>query len=199
MIVELVGLPGCGKTTYLEKLHKRSTDIIDRKKLDKSRISTLSYMKFIFNNKSLFFVFGIGVLYNFEINLKRWLTLLLGVHSTFIQYAKIFEIKNQNNIVMDEGLLQRSLSVFYFNHRKLNPYLFKKVIKIISDSRYIDHIVFFNIEPILSIERCKKRESGLPYRYKKFDIETLKLKFRNAINGIEYIKNNSLIRFKQIN
>jgi len=199
MLVEFIGLPGSGKTTYLEKLKQQSDDIIERKTLEKTTLSFGSYMKYIVKNRSLFFMFGLGVLYNFDFNLKRWYALLIGVHATLIQYAKIDKIDNSNSIIMDEGLLQRSLSIFYFNDRKLNPYFFKKVIKIISKLNCINKVIYLNIEPITSIERCKKRDSGLPYRYKKFSTESLKFKFNNTIKGIEFIKNNSHIKFKQIN
>lgn len=202
MLIEFIGLPGSGKTTYLEKLNQQSDAIIDRKSLEKITISFSSFIKFAVKNRSLFFIFGLGTLYNVELNLKRWYALIIGVHATLKQFAKIDKINKsntKNSIIMDEGLLQRSLSIFYFNHRKLNPYFFKKAIKTISKLNLIDEVIYLNIEPITSIERCLNRNSGLPYRYKKFNTESLKLKFNNTIKGIEFIKNNSSIKFKQIN
>lgn len=202
MLVEFIGLPGSGKTTYLKNLKQQSNDIIDRKSLEKVTVSFSSFIKFAIKNRSLFFIFGLGTLYNFELDLKRWYALIIGVHATLKQFAKIDEVNKSNtkkNIIMDEGLLQRSLSIFYFNPRKLNLYFFKKTIKTILKLKIIDEVIYLNINPITSIERCLNRTDGLPYRYKKFDISSLKSKFNNTIKGIQFIKNNCSIKFTQIN
>lgn len=189
MIIEFIGLPGSGKTTYYYKIRNATT--IGRDSLENVPLSLKQYLVFTLKNSKLYIYLILGILYNFELDLKRWYALMLGVHGTWIQYVKIFSYsyKNKNNtIVMDEGLLQRSLSVFYFNERKWNPVLFNKVINVLHKKKYFNKIVFFKIKPEKSLLRCTNRKSGLPYRYKKFDQDTILNKFNYLLSGMEKIE-----------
>ncbi len=186
MLIEFVGLPGSGKTTYFNKI--KNNDTIGRDSIEKIPLSLKQYYTYTFKNFKLFFYFFIGILYNFELDLKRWYALIIGVHSTWKQFAKIDTLNNKN-IILDEGLLQRSLSIFYFHNRKYNPVLFNKVLKIIPQKHPITKIIVFSIDPISSIERCANRKSGLPYRYKKLNKNNLLKKFNYILQGIQKIEN----------
>lgn len=194
MIVEYIGLPGSGKTTSMYTIINTnpSNVIVTREYLDNIKLSKLDYLFFISNSYCLVTNMYLGVLYNIEFKFKRWYTLFNGVNKTLNQYAKIYYVIKHNpcsNFILDEGLLQRSISIYCFNKTKINMFLFKKQLEIIKKMQLIDEIRYLNVSIDKAIERCNGRPGGLPYRYSLLNIDSLKEKFHNNIEGFEIIKN----------
>lgn len=195
MLIEFIGLPGSGKTTFEKTLIQDSDveSILNRQGLDEMKISFKNLWAYFFKNWKLVGLFMVGTLWNFEINLKRWYALIIGVKTTLVQYAKIdFEIKKNPDlkIIMDEGLLQRINSVYGFHRRILNFFLMQKHLELIKGLGVIDKVYYLKVSTSVSIDRCKIRSTGLPYRYLNFDKEQLISKFNYAQLGLEKIRFN---------
>ncbi len=193
MLVEFIGLPGSGKTTYLEVRTKdlSKDKVLTRLDLKKEQLNIAAFVLYLFRNFSLFFYFKIGVLYNIDFNLKRWYALMKGVVGTLQDFAKIDRILREDKnriIVLDEGLLQRSLSVFCFFDRKANPFLFKRILRVIKRSKIIDEIDYIKVNLQTSIDRCQKRDSGFPFRFRSLKEKVIFVKFNNQLKGVKLIE-----------
>jgi len=193
VLIEFIGLPGSGKTTYLKKIIEKDT--ITREKIEQMKIPIRMELAFYFSEWKLFVLFAAGVCYNFEFRIKRWYALIIGVRATFKQYAYVYNCAKKNeitSIVLDEGLYQRALSVFSYNERKYNERLLKIVVKRINHLNIINAVYFFEISVKESIARCNGREGGLPFRFQSFNgvelDKRMNIFYKGIINLIKTMK-----------
>jgi hypothetical protein len=189
MLIEFIGLPGSGKTTYLQS--KFEKNILTREEIKNRKIPMKTRFSFYFQEWKIVMLFVLGLLYNFEFKLKKWYALVLGVTATLKQYSLVYHyIKKQPNrsIILDEGLLQRSLSICSYNDRKYNVQLLKILVKKINNLNIIDLVYSFEITIEESKNRCKKRKSGLPFRFQNLNVSELNNKLNNFQKGILILK-----------
>jgi hypothetical protein len=204
MLTELIGLPGSGKTTFEKKLTQGldAKNTLTRKNL--GHISLTQFCVYLVKQRKLVGLFILGLLYNFEfeITLLKWRALIRQVRDTLVHFAKI-DLAISNNpdiqIFMDEGLLERTISIYSFHSRKHNLFLMNKQLEIISKLGIIDRVYYLKVSRSLSIIRCKTRPEGLPVRYRFLENEELIEKFNNKLSGLENIKahfNDKLIELR---
>lgn len=193
MLIELIGLPGSGKTTFEKALIHDfdAKNTLTRNTL--ARISLKNLCLYCLKHKQLVGLFMLGTVYNFELkfSLSKCSALIGLVKDTLVRYAKIdLAIKNNPdiNIIMDEGLLERTISIYSFTYRKHNLYLMNKQLALIAKMGVIDKIYYLKVPASLSIHRCKHREEGLPIRYRRLDDKELLVKFNNKLSGLENTK-----------
>ncbi len=192
MITEFIGLPGSGKTTLLKKKQKKNQGkFITRKDLTSQRTPLILRLRFLWRNPGLHYLFLLGFILNADVKLKRWYALWKGIDQTFRQYAQIQYLHNQSQdikILLDEGLLQRSISVYCFNNRKWNAYLLHKQIEYIKNKQWVNEVIYIKIDIDTSMERCEKRRDGFPYRYRNISRNLIKEKFALNLKGFQIIQ-----------
>lgn len=195
MLTEFIGLPGSGKTTFEKTLTQpfEAKNTLTRESLAREEIPFRKLCLYFLRHKRLVSLFMLGTLYNFEFeyNLRKWRALIGAVKITLVQYAKIdLAIKNNPDlkVIMDEGLLERTISIYSFHIRKHNLYLMNKQLALIAKMGVIDKVYYLKVSRSLSILRCQNRSDGLPLRYKRLDDNELVLKFDNKLLGLEAVK-----------
>jgi len=184
MIIEYIGLPGSGKTTLAFKEKQKNKNIYLRSDLQNEQIDIIDIFSFILKRRKITFYLFIGTLYNFDINIKKWYTLILGVIKTIKDYSIIEKKINKNSntiILMDEGILQRSLSVFCFNKKKFNFFLLKQIISVLLKYNLINKVYYIKVKSSTAIERCKNRSNGFPFRYSNLNSEKIASKFDHQL------------------
>lgn len=189
MLIEFIGLPGSGKTTYLKS--KIGAKILTREQIENRKIPMITRFSFYLKEWRLISLFTIGILYNFDFKIKKWYALIIGVQATLRQYSFVYYCKKKKHglsIILDEGLFQRSLSVFSFNDRKYNIYLLKKISKKINSLNIIDSVYCFDLTVEESLSRSEKREDGLPFRFQNLKKLELNNKFYIFQRGLIILK-----------
>lgn len=194
MLIECIGLPGSGKTTYLNN----NKTFVVRETIDESEISIIKEFIFYLKNWKLVSLFWLGVFYNFDIRIKKWYALVIGVNKTLKQYAKINYLFKEKEIILDEGLLQRALSVYCFKKRTFNLVLLKKTIIKIKKHTTIDVVYVFEVSVDESIKRSLNRPDGLPFRFKKLSNDKLIISLTNFQKGIFIILKTNIWKIKVI-
>jgi hypothetical protein len=162
MIIEFIGLPGTGKTTYsnelANRLKKRGIDVKcykDVVMIDKS--SNIWFLKYIYKYlifMVLNFQMFIPIIY-LCIKKPKFLTKYRRLIFLFklIYFVKYSENKQRNLILMDQGLVQYLWSLFWYE----NNIDEKFVEKFIKRFRYNYKIILIGTNKNLLFQRIKSR------------------------------------------
>jgi hypothetical protein len=193
MIIEFIGLPGSGKSFYSNRLkiliEKESTscDIYTRDTVDYSILKLLDYASFFWRTRYFSLVIMLALIFNIRYDIKKTYTLFLGVKETFKLYTYIYK-NNKNSIyILDEGINQRLISIFFFNNFFFNKGLFKVSLKLLNNKSLPDYLVYIDRDIEQSLKQAKKRLNGLPYRFRNFKNSKLHTVFYNQISGFDML------------
>lgn len=175
MIIEFIGLPGCGKTAlshYLEEvLQKHGIHVWTR-----SELSTPQYCKFY---KFIQYV-RLAALWPDVILLVAWHLLTRKQVQKRIAFTSFMNTLLQRDIlsrqlkkgeiaILDEGLIHRGASIFGYCKDKIDENIASKYI---SNVPLPDVLVYLNVTPEIAIERIEHR--GRPNRMKDMGDEEIK-------------------------
>lgn len=182
MIIELFGLPGSGKTTFGNNLDKGNFIFIKSKKYS-------FIFKVICIFKYLIFFFWLKEIILETLKFKKWKLVRFKVSlviSTLCTFSEANSIKNntEKNILLDEGFLQRLLSVY---EEKKDIEFFQKIVKkvLLTDCVFI---INFNFNIFLRYEDTRNNRKILGEDY-----------FNNWKNVLDYNYKNILECIKLMN
>ena len=162
-MIEFIGLPGCGKTTYINKLPQKESWV---NPLDK--IYNKNHIVQNINKISPIVHF---MLMHPVIFLKAFALLNKLSYDTFFRRIKMFSYvfsvlgvvdlcKNKypnKNLIMDEGINQVLVYVMYESVRSEN--IIKRLWTLLRPFM-AEHILYFKIEKHIILERLKKRKGN---------------------------------------
>lgn len=185
MFVEIVGLPGCGKTTLIRAakrpLKKAGFKFASGNKVaDEQAAKQIEKNRFLKRYKPRAWIYGATkfahespdvfdtLLKNArgDFNQSLWLMDFF-THIYFAQQADL----SDTYMFLDEGFVHRGAAAFFKNKTITG---FKRYLDMIPVS---DLIILIDIPTDMAIERCQNRNAGVPEAYNSSEKEDVKAKF----------------------
>ncbi|MBI96381.1 hypothetical protein CL656_04480 [bacterium] len=187
MLIEFIGLPGSGKTYYQDYLISKKYNFLTRNDILERRLYYRDIVEFIYNNFSFVILLFISFLCNINWNIKKNYTLLLGIKDIM----KIYIIKKKlhdKDILLDEGIHQRLLSILFYRKSNLNMKLLNLLLVVMGKEFIPSKLIILDVSIDQSIENATKRKDGLPFRFKYFSEKDLLDRYNQFNRGIDLIE-----------
>jgi len=168
--IEIIGPPGCGKTTLAKELvsslSSKNISVNFNKKVNRLKINDIFSARTLVYFPFIFYTFVYVLYLNYRKNklnhsywnqtIKSWLRVIL----IKFQYFK----KDDNVInIFEPGFLMLILSGYMYSDKSISNETLAKIIKKISN---IEVLISIKIEATLSLERIRHRARGEPIRMK---------------------------------
>lgn len=191
-IIEMVGLPGAGKSTCQTQIAEayRSREVTLRGDLERQpTVGFGEYLRFAARHPRVTFWFLVGVVLNLNFSPRLSKRFLDAVGTTIGNYVKMARSFDSDRLfIMDEGLWQRSLSIFCYNERWYNPFFLRMMARGIAGDFPFIAVIHVDAGIDTALARCEQREGGLPYRFQHLSGDELRRKFSRWDAGITCLR-----------
>lgn len=192
--IEFIGMPGCGKSYYKNKLIKllNNKSVISNNYGDLSKIKKLLFFLFF-----LFTNFKLTVINLFFFNTKTSKSNEFAKHLYYFKNEcalRFYHQKKKKIIVNSEGFRHRSVYFIYENLKYNKNFYYKKYLDLLPR---IDLLIYIKSKKKYNILRTKKRKNSFIYSSEEIKKYDQKLKILEKIvrydekkSKVIYINNN---------